>query len=66
MDNNVEEYLTSTSHTVSDQLLSEDESVEIYYERRISAYRSSTVMVQEAWGDSHIIYGEEMHYEEFL
>lgn len=64
MDSNIEEYLAVRS--ASKELPSTDEFVDIYYERRISAYRSSTVMVFESWGDTLIVCGEETHYEEFI
>lgn len=64
MESNVEEYLTAC--TVLQEKPSADEFVDIYYERRISVYRSSTVMVSESWGDTLIVCGEEIHYEEFI
>lgn len=64
MDRNIEEYLTPCPVSQEQPLV--DEFVDIYYERRISAYRSSTVMVYESWGDTLIVCGEEIHYEEFI
>ena len=65
MDRNIEEYLTPCPVSQEQPLV--DEFVDIYYERRISAYRSSTVMVYESWGgDTLIVCGGEIHYEEFI
>lgn len=65
MDRNVIEYLSSTNHSQR-RLLDDDTSVDLIYERKVSVYRSSTVMVQESWGNTNIVCGEEHHYEEFV
>lgn len=64
MDRNVEEYLTT--HIDTQMRPSDEAYVDYHYERQISSYRSSTVMVEESWGDTRIVCGAEYHYEEFL
>lgn len=48
MNSDIEDYLSS--YTTSQDSLSDDEFVEVYYERRISEYRSSTLLIYESWG----------------
>lgn len=48
MNSDIEDYLSS--YTTSRDSLSDDEFVDVYYERRISEYRSSTLLVYESWG----------------
>lgn len=63
MDNNIEDYLRERfSHQQQD----EEAITNIYYERNISVYRSSTVMVQRSWGTTFIECGKVLHYEEFI
>ena len=64
MEHNIEEFLTSRM-TAKIQL-SDEACVDYHYERQISTYRSSTVKIDESWGDTRIVCGEEYHYEEFL
>jgi hypothetical protein len=64
MDNNIEEYLSSSQ--ILQKELPNDEFVDYYYERRVSIYRSSTIMITESWGETLVICGEEHHYEEFI
>lgn len=64
MDNNIEEYLST--HKERERDLLGDTNINYFYERRISAYRSSTLMVSRSWGDSLVICGEEHHYEKFI
>ena len=64
MKSDIEDYLSS--YTTSRDSLSDDEFVDVYYERRISEYRSSTLLVYESWGETLIVCGEEFHYEEFI
>ena len=46
MDNTIEEYLSSSQ--ISQKELSNDEFVDYYYERKVSMYRSSTIMITES------------------
>ena len=64
MDHNIEEYLNSR-HSKG-RVLSEDIVVDYYYERRVSEYRSSTVMVRKSWGTTLVTCRGEYHYEEFV
>lgn len=64
MDSNIEEYL-STCKNKKRSLLDET-NIKYFYERKISVYRSSTVMASKSWGDTLVICGEEHHYEEFI
>lgn len=64
MDSNVEEYLKVRKS--QERLGIENSTIDFQYERRISTYRSSTVMVQKTWGATFIVSREELHYEEFL
>jgi hypothetical protein len=64
MDSNIEEYL-STYKKKANSLLDET-NIDFFYERKVSVYRSSTVMVSKSWGDTLVICGEERHYEEFV
>lgn len=64
MDRNVEEYLKVRKS--QERLEIEKSTIDLQYERRISTYRSSTVMVQKTWGATLIVSREELHYEEFL
>lgn len=64
MDNNIEEYLSTRRN--EEKHLFDETKIEYYYERRVSVYRSSTVMVSKSWGDTLVICGEECHYEEYI
>lgn len=72
MDRDIEEYLSVRKTRVlahsaeGEEDLLRDTTVDFHYERKISAYRSSTLMIRVPWGATHIISGEELHYEEFL
>lgn len=63
MDSNIEEYIRPFNNKSQQP----DEAVESYhYEPKISVYRSSTVMTRVSWQDTHVVLGEEYHYEEFV
>ena len=64
MDHNIEEYLASNG--LGKEHLSDKEFIDFHYERTISKYRSSTVMVYESWRDTFIVSGEEIHHDEFI
>lgn len=63
MDSNIEEYLSTCKNK---ERSSDETNIEYFYERKVSVYRSSTVMVSKSWGDTLVICGEEHHYEEFI
>lgn len=63
MDSNIEEYIRPF-YNKSQQ--PDEVVVDYHYERRISVYRSSTVMARESWQDTRVVFGEEDHYEEFV
>ncbi|MBS7364216.1 MAG: hypothetical protein KIH03_10430 [Paludibacteraceae bacterium] len=63
MNKMIEEYL-GTPVSVFQQIL-EKTSIDFYYDRRISSYRSSTVIVESSWRNTKIIFGEESHFDEF-
>jgi len=64
MDSNIEEYLSTCKN--KERFLLEETNINYYYERKVSVYRSSTVMVSKSWGDTLVICGEERHYEEYI
>ncbi len=64
MDTNVKEYLKLCEKEEKD--LFHNTSVDYQYERRVSAYRSSTVRVHESWGTTLVVCGEIHHHEEFI
>ena len=64
MDSNIEEYLSTCKK--KERSLLDETNINYYYERKVSVYRSSTVMVSKSWGDTLVFCGEEHHYEEYL
>lgn len=64
MDSNIEEYLCTCKKKEKSLLV--ETNIEYFYERKVSEYRSSTVMVSKSWGNTLVICGEEHHYEEFI
>ena len=64
MDSNVEEYLSFQDYNKRHP--SDDTPIELYYERDVSTYRTSTLMPRRSWGDSQVTIREEHHYEEYL
>lgn len=64
MDNNIEEYLSTCKNKERSSL--DETNIKYFYERKVSVYRSSTVMVSKSWGETLVICGEEHHYEEFI
>ena len=62
MDNNIEEYLSTCKNKERSSL--DETNIKYFYERKVSVYRSSTVMVSKSWGETLVICGEEHHYEE--
>lgn len=64
MDINIEEYLSTCKN--KKRSLLDKTNINYFYERKVSVYRSSTVMVDKSWGKTLVIYGEELHYEEFI
>ena len=64
MDSNIEEYLSTCKN--KERLSLDETDIKYFYERKVSVYRSSTVMVSKSWGETLVICGEEHHYEEFI
>ena len=64
MDSNIEEYLSTCKNKEMSSL--DETNIKYFYERKVSVYRSSTVMVSKSWGETLVICGEEHHYEEFI
>lgn len=64
MDSNIEEYLSTCKNKERSSL--DETNIKYFYERKVSVYRSSTVMVSKSWGDTLVICGEGHHYEEFI
>lgn len=64
MDSNIEEYLSTCKNKERPSL--DETNIKNFYERKVSVYRSSTVMVSKSWGKTLVICGEEHHYEEFI
>ncbi len=64
MDSNIEEYLGTCKN--QKKSLFDETNINYYYERKISVYRSSTVMVSKSWGDTLIRCEEGLHYEEYI
>lgn len=64
MDCNIEEYLSTCKN--KERLSLDETNIKYFYERKVSVYRSSTVMVSKSWGETLVICGEEHHYEKFI
>lgn len=64
MDSNIEEYLNTCKNKERSSL--DETNIKYFYERKVSVYRSSTVMVSKSWGETLVICGEEHNYEEFI
>lgn len=64
MDSNIEEYLSTCKN--KERLSLDETNIKYFYERKVSVYRSSTVMVSKSWGETLVICGEEHRYEEFI
>lgn len=64
MDSNIEEYLSTCKN--KERLSLDETNIKYFYERKVSVYRSSTVMVSKSWGETLVICGEEHHYEKFI